>query len=721
MAKSISSLPSVFKRHCLPALATLASVIGASIAYLVVTPKTYQASARLMIEEKKVSVSELGRDLSQVPSGTPGGPNPMANQSELIRSERVLKRAVEKILPQKTETPEGKLIINKLKGKVKVKIVPATNILELTYPDKDPILATKLLNAVLDAMVQESTEALRSEAKAVREFLEIEVPKRREAAERAELAENKYRQLSGVISFEEQSKSLVNGLATLEDQERVLSAQLQEVNARASKLQQITDSRTSQDAYAAGRIGQDKELLSLRTKLAELDAQISKDRSRFTDDSPVVVSLLTQRDKMLALYNQKASRLSPNAQAVPPANVASDELSQSLTSQYIASETERLALGKKLSALQSDRTELQKRLSQLPLQQQPLMALIRQREEAAASLKLLQSKLEEARIAEAQLVGNIRIIEQAQPPTSAQSPKVPVVLLLATVFGTVLAVGVVVLLEVMDDKLRDVSEAEDLLKLPTLGVLPKLSAAALKLASPEGFLDNAALVEPYRLLLQTLESRSSEKLRLIVVSSTVAGEGKSVVVSHLAAISAMFSRRTLIIDADLRQPVQHSLFNLPLEPGITDVLSGYKSLEQAVRRTEIENLWVLTCGGRHTRPSQLVESTAMETLLANAGAYYDLVIVDTSPVSSCADAATLSSNSDGLVIITRPNFTPKNLLIQAVSQLTSIRAPVLGVVANGVKSQSKKDFSLTPVKDYQHRDKLPKRLINLNLPPKILR
>lgn len=721
MGTSISSLPSVFKRHYLPALATLASVIGASIAYLVVAPKMYQVSARLMIEEKKVSVSELGRDLSQVPSGTPGGPNPMANQSEIVRSERVLKRAVEKILPQGTETTEGKLAIKKLKEKVKVKIVPATNILELTYLDQNPVLATKLLNAVSEAMVQESTEALRSEAKAVRQFLELEVPKRREAAEVAERAENKYRQLSGIISFEEQSKSLVNSLATLEDQERVLSAQLQEVNARASKLQQITDSRTSQDAYAAGRIGQDKELLSLRTKLAELDAQISKDRSRFTDDSPVVVSLLTQRDKMLALYNQKASRLLPSNQPVPPANIASDELSQNFTSQYITSETERLALGKKLSALQSDRTELQKRLSQLPLQQQPLIALVRQRDEAAASLKLLQVKLEEARIAEAQLVGNVRIIEQAQPPSSAQSPRKAVVVVLATVFGTILAIGVVVLLEVMDDKLRDASEAEELLKLPMLGVLPRLPAAALKLEPPEGFLDNVSFVEPYRLLLQTLESRSSEKLRLIVVSSTVAGEGKSVVVSHLAAISAMFSRRTLIIDADLRQPVQHSLFNLPLEPGITDVLSGYKSLEQAVRRTEIENLWVLTCGGRHTRPSQLVESTAMETLLANAAGYYDLVIVDTSPVSSCADAATLSRNSDGLVIIMRPNFTPKNLLIQAVSQLTSIRAPVLGVVVNGLKSQRKKDSSLAPVKDYQRQDKPQKRLINLNLPPKILK
>jgi polysaccharide biosynthesis transport protein len=715
MAKSISSLPSVLTRHRWPALATFASVIGASIAYLVVTPSVFKVTARLMLDDKQVSVSQLGRDLTQVPSNVPGGPSPIANQAELVKSQRVLKRAVDKVFPKEVESPKSKKTITALGKGLKVKIVPATNILEMSYQDQDPALATKLINAVSEVMVEESTEAIRSEAKAVREFLEKEVPKRREAAGAAEGSETQYRKQSGLISFEEQTKSLVESLATLEDQERVLSAQLQEAKSRSNELQQITKSSTLPNAYAAGRVGQDKELTDLRVKLADLDGQLAKMRSRFTDDNPAIVSLLQQRDSIRDLYNSKVSRLLPENQSVPSANVASDELSQKLTSQYIIGETDRIALEKKLNVLQAERVQLQQRITQLPLKQQPLTVLVRQREEATASLKLLQSKLEEARIAEAQLISNIRIIEQAQIPLLPAGPNSKVVLVVAIAFGTILAVGIILLLEVMDNKLRDASEAEELLKLPILGILPNLPKEAQSLEQPGQFLDHVGLVEPYRLLLKTLEFRSLEKLRVIVVSSTLTGEGKSLVVSHLAAVSAMLSGRILIIDADLHRSKQHSLFGLTSEPGLTDVIDKKLNLLHAVQSTGIENLSILTCGELCDRPSSLLESPAMKSLLAEAAAHYDLVIVDTPPVSSCADANALSRYSDGLVMITRPNFTPKEMVLRAVSELKGNGVPILGIIVNGMTTQTQKYYS-SSFKGYKPRSKPPKRLTDVGVP-----
>jgi capsular exopolysaccharide synthesis family protein len=700
MGKSISSLPSVFKRHRWSALATFASVVGASIAYSVHTPPVYKVTARLMLDEKKVSVSELGRDISQVPSAAPGGPSPLANQVELIRSQRVLKRAVDKVFPQGAGSPQGKLAIASLSQGLKVKIVPATNILELSYQDRDPALMTKLLNAVSQVMVEESTESIRSQAKAVREFLQREVPKQRAAAETAEAVENRYRQASGIVSFEDQTKSLVGSLATLEDQERVLSAQLQEARARSKEIQQITDSGTLQNAYAAGRLGQDKELVDLRTKLADVDAQLAKGRSRFTDDNPAVISLLRQRDSILALYNARVSSLLPTNQPVPSANIASDELSQKLTSQYIVGETERIALEKKLAVIRAERAQLQNRLAQLPLQQQPLTVLTRQREEAVTSLKLLQSKLEEARIAEAQLISNIKIIEQAQTPSSAAGPNQKAVLAVAIAFGIILSIGIVLLLEVMDNKLRDPSDIEELLKLPMLGVLPDIPKAALNLENPDRFLNEVALVEPYRRLLKTLEFRTHEKMRVIVVSSTLSGEGKSLVVSHLAAVSAMLYRRTLIIDADLHRSKQHNLLSLPKEPGLTDVIEKKITLLHAVQPTGIENLSLLSSGTECDRPSSLLESAAMKSLLEEAAAHYDLVIVNTAPVSTCADANTLSRHTDGLVMVTRPNFTPKEMLRRAVSELTGNGVPILGVVVNGITTQTQKHYRYS-VEGYQ--------------------
>lgn len=402
-------------------------------------------------------------------------------------------------------------------------------------------------------------------------------------------------------------------------------------------------------------------------------------------------SSLYQRNTIRNLYIQGLNRVSSGERPVSPNNVAADQVSQNFSAQLIANDIERTAVENKLKSVQTQRANLQLRLAQLPIQQQNLTPLTRQREEAAETLKLLQGKYEEARIAEAQQVGNLRIIEEAQPPTSATSPKKPAVLVLATVLGTLLATSIVLLLEMMDNTLRDASEAEELLKLSLLGVLPRLPSKTLVLEPSQRFLDNMSLVEPYRMLFKTLEFRS-DRMRVIVVSSSIAGEGKSIVASHLAAIAGMLSWRTLIIDADLRRPEQHTLFNLAGKPGVSDVLEGDISLADAVQSTDIENLDVLTCGELHGRPSQLLESIAMKSLVAEASENYDLVILDTPPLSACADAATLAKQSDGVMLVTRPGFTLKEILSRSVSELTRNRIPVLGVVVNGMTNQTEKYY-----------------------------
>jgi succinoglycan biosynthesis transport protein ExoP len=712
MEKGISSLLAVLKRRAFPALVTFTAVIGGAFAYLTVTPRLYEASARLMQDDRRVSVSELGRDLTSVSSGAPGGPSPLANEAELVKSERVLERAIALAsLKSYNGSPTSQITPGELNKGLGVKIVPATNILELNYKSKDPELAAQLLNAVSQAMIEENTETIRSEATKVREFIENnEIRNARKRLKTAEERESQYRHISGIISFEEQTKSAVESLATLEDQERALTAQLQEAKGRDASLRQITDAKSLDKAYASVRGGQDEQLKTLRAKLTELNTKLIEARLRLTENHPSVISLVEQRDNLNKLYTEQLTRVSPANSSVASSSVAGDQISQELTSKLLANETERSAIENKLATVQAQRTQLQIRLAKLPIQQQPLIALTREREDATASLKSLQSKLEEARITEAQKVSNLRLIEAAKPPTIASSPKRSAVLALATVFGTVLGTGVMLLLEVLDNTLKDASEAEELLSLPLLGVLPRLPAKTLVLEPADRFLDNISLVEPYRMLLKTLEFRSSDKVQIIVVSSALSGEGKSIVASHLAAISAMLSRRTLIIDADLRRPMQHTLFNLAPAPGITDVIEKRRSLNQAVQLTEVDNLHVLTGGEFHGRPSQLLESPAMKSLVAEAAANYDMVIIDTAPISACADAATLARQSDGIMLVTRPNITIKEVLQRAVSELENNQIPVLGVVVNGMTEQTEKYFRYPVDNDRPLGGRSPKRL-----------
>ncbi|MCP6757352.1 MAG: polysaccharide biosynthesis tyrosine autokinase [Fischerella sp. CENA71] len=701
MEKGLSSLPFILKRRALPALVTFAAVIGGAIAYLIITPRLYEISTRLILDQKRVSVSELGRDLTQLSPSTPGNSNPLADQAELIKSQRVLQKALAKVAAESGfSSPENQLTVGQLSQNLKVKIVPATNILEVSYLNKDPTLATKVVNAISQAMVEDNTQVIRQEAANVRKFLEKKVPDARKRVEEAEQKENKYRQSSGIVSFDEQTKSLVNSLATVEEQENTLVAQLQELHSKEASLRQVTDAKALNQAYAAVRGGQDEELKALRTKLAEIETKLVQARLSLTDSHPTVMNLLGQRNGLRALYFQGLARVSPRSKSISSGSVAGDKISQDLTSELIVNDVERLAVENKFRTVQANRADLQARLAQLPIKQQQLTPLTRKREEAVESLKLLQSKLEEARIAEAQLVGNIQIIEAAQPPKKPSLPNKKAVVAIAIVFGTALATGIVLLLELMDHTLKDASEAEDLLKLPFLGVLPSLPAHAIALEPSGQFLDHIGLVEPYRTLFKNLEFRSTEPLRSIVVSSTITGEGKSVVASHLAVISAMLSRRTLLIDADLRRPVLHTLFNLAPQPGITDVIDSERSLEETVQRTHIANLSVLTCGDLYGLSSHLLESGAMKSLITEATRHYDYIIIDTPPLSACTDAQILGRQSNGILLVTRPNFTIKEILQRAVSELIHNQIPIMGVVVNGITQQTERYYRY-PINGYR--------------------
>ncbi|AFY50744.1 uncharacterized protein involved in exopolysaccharide biosynthesis [Nostoc sp. PCC 7524] len=350
MGKGISTLLAVLRRRSLPAFTTFAAVIGASVAYLSVTPRLYETSTRLMVNDNQVSISELGRDLTQLRSSGGIKSSPLADQAELISSQAVLERAIAKIVsPSHNDSHQNTLTSNSISPWLRIKIVPATNILELSYQSPDPNLATKILNAIAQATVEENIRTINSEATKVREFLEKEVPLAQRRLQQAEVAENKYRQQSGVVEIDSQTRSLVESLANTENQERTLLAQLQETRSRDASLRQITDTKTLNNAYSSVRGGQDEQVKVLRAKLTDLETKLIEARLQFTDSHPTVISLLGQRDSIRALYAQELARVSSDGQTIPSTDIAADQISQNLTSQLINNEIERLAIENKLN------------------------------------------------------------------------------------------------------------------------------------------------------------------------------------------------------------------------------------------------------------------------------------------------------------------------------------------------------------------------------------
>jgi polysaccharide biosynthesis transport protein len=670
-------LPIVIKRNFWNALAAFTSAIGASLVYLVITQPLYQASSRLILDERRTSVSELGRNLAAAP--VPGNANPIATQAELVTSKQLIVRSLS-LIQNVDRVQKPFPTADEVKGRLQVKILPATNILEVIYQNPNPRMAAEIVNAIARATVQESGESIRREAFSVRQFIESQIPQQEGKLQRAEAEESRFKASRGIISIDTQSNSLVESLTAIEDQERTLVAQLQESQLKNQRLQRVTGVDGVESAYIASRVGQDEELKDLRRRLSEMDAQVADKRSRLADQNPEMLDLVQKRDETRALYIQKLARVNPRNQAIS-GTMASDDLSRNLMATYITGEVDRSAMSEKLKALENQRRSLQTNIAQLPTVQRILNTLVRRRETEAEALKVLKNNLEQARIAEAQLVSNVRIIGLATPPLAPNSPKPRSVLLLGAAFGFISAIGVVLLGEMLRNTVGSAREAETQLKLPVLSTLPRLSPE-LDQEFLESFLDNSIAIEPYRKLIKTLETNSNNELQAILISSIVDEEGKSNVAARLASVAAMLSRRTLLIDADLSRPLQQSLFNLPAIPGLIDVVSGRVPLLSAVKSTRIPNLEVLTTGQWLKRPAQILEATTMQALLTEAKNIYDLVIIDTSAVSLYSDVMTLSQQTNGLVLVVRPEITPKAIALQTIAELNGCGTKILGMVIN---------------------------------------
>ncbi|PSB15600.1 chain-length determining protein [Phormidesmis priestleyi ULC007] len=680
---SLSPLPTL-KRHSFVALSTFVSVaVGATALSFAILPRQYETSAKLIVGEKDVGISTLGQALTEINTQAPGkAADPVATQAELMQSQQVLESALS-AFQQESKIPKEQLPdIVSLRQALKVDIVPGTNILQVSYTAPDPKIAAGLLNEITASMVAENSRQIRSQAATLRAFLERRLPQQEAKLRESEAAESQYRQTYGIVSFDTQAQSMVNSLAALEDEARKLSAQLQEDTTKVGLLQKVTGANNLPTAYASVRLGQNETLKELQKQLTNLDVAIVDTRSRLGDQHPDLLALLQKRDELRALYGQQISQATPGGTAASYGNAASNPLSQDLMSRYIASEVDRAALVNRLRVVQSELNPLRSRINQLPGYQRPLIELARQQQNAQDALKLMSGKLEEARIAEGQLLSNVRVVEQASVPVDPSSPKTLPILAISIVSGLIMAGGVVLLLELMVSTIRNPAEAEAVLGLAVLGVLPKLTPPTNNLVDLERFLDNSNQVEPYRKFLKVLESSSEQKPQVFVFSSATVGDGKSAVVLHLAAVAAMLSRRTLIIDADLRHPLQHRLLNLAASPGLAEVINDNLSFLEAVQATSVPNLSVLPCGQSLQRPSALIETAAMARLLEKAANHYDCVIVDTSPLSICADAETLSQAANGLVLVVQPNSSKRDLALQTISDLRKAGVSLLGLVMN---------------------------------------
>ncbi|MDD1414839.1 polysaccharide biosynthesis tyrosine autokinase [Dolichospermum sp. ST_con] len=297
-------------------------------------------------------------------------------------------------------------------------------------------------------------------------------------------------------------------------------------------------------------------------------------------------------------------------------------------------------------------------------------------------------------VLENQNVGNSRIISEALVPDRPISPKIPLNLALGGFLSILLGAGTALLLESMNQSLKNIEEANQLLGFPLLGTIPQYGEKNPK-NRQEGRQELPLLDDPYSSVSISFEmlqtnlgfTLSDKELQVILLTSSTPGEGKSFVAANLALAAASVGRRVLLVDADMRRPRQHRIWEIPNLLGLSNILAGQAQLKNAVQ--EVSPLVnILPSGKIPPNPVTLLDSQRMADLIEEARNDYDFVIIDTPPMTAVTDPLIVGKYADGLLLVVRPGQVEYSALKSSKLLLNQSKVPVLGMVVNGISEES---------------------------------
>ena len=297
---------------------------------------------------------------------------------------------------------------------------------------------------------------------------------------------------------------------------------------------------------------------------------------------------------------------------------------------------------------------------------------------------LLQT-FEQVRLAEAESISNVIQAEPATVPERPISPKVMQNTVLAAVVGGMLAVGVIFLVEALDDTVKSPDDVTRSTGLPVLGVVAEHTTGSGELITITQ--PRSPVAEAFRSLRTNIQFASVDHpLQTIIVTSALPSEGKSTVAANLAIALAQSGKSVVLLEADLRRPSVHRYLKVPNRLGLSAMfVQPQVYLDGNLQGTRVPNLRVLTSGDLPPNPSELLGSERMYTIMRQVKEQADMLVLDTPPVMAVTDAVVLAPRVDGVLLVVKPGNTKHSALQTAIEQLNRVGANVLGVVFNGVQ------------------------------------
>jgi tyrosine-protein kinase Etk/Wzc len=558
---------------------------------------------------------------------------------------------------------------------------PRTDILDLSYTGFDPWQAKRLANAMAEAFKVHNATSAKDLSSRRRKFLENQLRQTDSMLAVAQGAYTSYRSGRQVFSSVQRAGAQESNLIDIDTKRAELSAE------KATYVRLLAQARESNNSSQALRV------LASSPGIAA---------------NPVVQQFYSQLEN---LQNTRDSLMNNGAATTNPDVVAITSLIPTTAEKMLdAVESQIQSIQARIDAFDRLRATGASRISEAPAAEVREQDLVGQVQSIQQMQRQLQDELQRAKMNEAVEGGQVEIVQLAtspgyQIPTGKQRK-----LMMGGLVGFIIGCVAAILLDGLNASVRKRSDIERLLGIPSLAVIPRLpnsprqtpvARALPRLYSGQSsqtlrhehdlvtvYSVRSPASEAFRTLRTNLMfSQSVAAMRTLVVTSASPHEGKTTTASNLAVSFAQQGLRVLLVDCDLRRSRLHRVFGLPREPGLTDLVLGYRDEEAVTHATSTPGLYVIASGKLPPNPAELLGSDPARKTFASLIEGYDLVVIDTPPLLAASDAAILATIANGVVIVLRAGATQTAAAQQSVQQLHAVGARIVGAVLNDPDTQ----------------------------------
>uniref|UniRef100_A0A7C3WSP3 non-specific protein-tyrosine kinase n=1 Tax=Desulfobacca acetoxidans TaxID=60893 RepID=A0A7C3WSP3_9BACT len=581
-------------------------------------------------------------------------------------------------------------LLDLFQKKLDIKPVKDSYLVEVAFKASDQTLAQKVANAVAREYIQLAIDRRSESFSLVKEWLEKQLQQLAGRVQDSQQKLYEFGQKSGFFALEDKDNVIIqkyielNGLLTKAQSERLAKeAQYRQIEEKGAESPLITNNPL---------------IMALRQELVAQTAKDARLRKIYLPGHPEMQAEAAKLQELRARLQNEVRRLQ-----------------DAIKADFEAARRTEILLSEAYEAQKDRMVHLQRDLIDFQI-------LKRDAQTTEHLYQALLARMKETTIASTMVASNVAVIDPADLPAEPYLPKKGLFLGLSGVIGLFLGLGAAFLAEYLDDSLKTTEEVERVCQLPSLGVVPSVSAEKASgrfLPSASRWAQLIPLI-PNRvndlsgngegaglLLLEKPRSIVSEAIRNIRTSLLLSApgrppravlftspnpqEGKSTLASNLAVSLALVGRKVVLLDGDLRRPKLHRVFQTSAQPGLTTFLTGSVDWEGVIQPTQVPNLWLIPSGPLPPNPVELLNSEAFKGLVEKLCQDYQHVLIDAPPALGFADARVISPLVDGVVVIIKHNSTPREAGRLTCRLSTEIHASVLGVILNQVNTNGRRD------------------------------